>query len=219
MTSPHFNLPKLAKLTLLGLCCSMVVLAFAPQALTQNNGGLVEGDHGDDPVIGSLPIKFMPILDQLFPATDLRFNLPNLPNMPIFGLRSSSRLTDDIITASGQPFGGLNSREDRSILGLARDGLVVVHRDRLSHGQARLTQWVTNEFIGGEIIISTNSGVFTLPITADLIEIPAREIVNQRDFVVFADITISPNPTSGSNPLHLVLSTAGSMVTIVYTAQ
>jgi hypothetical protein len=220
MNAPHSNILKLSKVLVVVIACSVISLAFTSRAITQNSGGgAVEGDHGDNPVIGSLPIKFLPELDVLFGDRGSRAGIPFGFPVPVLGFLSADRLTDEIVTAAGVPFGGVNSVRDDDIFGLARNGLAVVYRNRLASGKLDVKQWLTSEFIGGQIIISTNSGVYTQPIHSDLVKLPLRRIVNQGDVAIYADIEIVPNPNSGSNPLRITVSTYGGLVTIVYTAQ
>jgi|GEM_PF-3931827 hypothetical protein len=222
MNSPQPKLAGPSKLLLLAVVCSAAALVFVPQAHTQGGNSTntsFDGDHGDNPVIGSLPIKFVPELDVLFPAVESSVDFSYMGSLPIFALRSTSQLTDDIITADGLPFGGVNSEEDYSILGLVHNGMVVVYRSRLEQGKLDLSQWVTNDFIGGEVVITTNSGRFRQPITTNVVDLPARNIINQSQLIVYADIKILPNQNSQASPVKIVLSSAGRIVTIVYTAQ
>jgi hypothetical protein len=197
-------------------------LTFVSPAYTSGGGSQSlsgDGDHGDNPVIGSLPIKFVEELNHLFPAPQSSVKFLYKSPLPVFALGSASKLTDDIVTAAGQPFGGVNSRDENSILGLCRDGLAVVYRSRLEEGKLRLGQWVTDEYIGGTVQITTNSGVSTLPITKNSIELPARNIMTQPALIIYAVIVIEPNPNSQAASLKITVNSAGRLVTIGYSVE
>ena len=222
MNSTHSKLIELSKLTLVATACAVTALTFVSPAYT-SGGGFEnfsnEGDHGDNPVIGSLPIKFEEELNYLFPAPQSCVKFPHVSPLPVFALCSESDLTDDILTASGKPFGGVNSIDENSILGLGRDGLVLVYLSRLREGKLRLRQWVTDEYIGGTVTITTNSGTFVLPITQNLIELPARQIVNQPALIVCALIAIEPNPNNQAASLKITVTSAGGLATIDYSVE
>ncbi|MDE0586081.1 MAG: hypothetical protein OSB63_05630 [Planctomycetota bacterium] len=222
MNSYHSKLIKLSKIMLATTACAVIALTFVSPAYTSGGGSQNlsrEGDHGDNPVIGSLPIKFVEELNHLFPAPQSRVKFLYMSPLPVFALCSASKLTDDIVTAAGEPFGGVNSRDENSILGLCRDGLVVVYRSRLEEGKLRLGQWVTDEYIGGTATITTNSGTFTLPITQNLIELPARKIINQPALIIYALIEIEPNPNSQAASLKITVTSTGRFATIDYSVE
>ena len=222
MNSSHSKLIKLSKLMLGTTACAVIALTLVSPAYTSGGGSQNvswENDHGDNPVIGSLPIKFAKELNHLFPAPQSRVKFLYMSPLPVFALCSSSKLPDDIVTAAGQPFGGVNSRDENSILGLCRDGLAVVYRSRLGEGKLRLGQWVTDEYIGGTVTITTNSGTFALPITQNLIELPARKIVNQPALIIYALIAIEPNPNSQAASLKITVTSTGRLATIDYSVE
>ncbi|MDP6963742.1 MAG: hypothetical protein QGF46_06200 [Planctomycetota bacterium] len=219
MTFFHNKISTICKASLLSIAFGTISLFSIQVAATQTGNSMPDGEHGDDPVIGSLPIKEIPQLEQLFPATSVRFEIPVLPNVPVFGLVADSDISQDILSAAGTPFGWVNSFADRNILGISRDAVLVVQRSGLASGKIEGRYWLPDEFIGGYIKIDTNSGIHLLPINDNHIELPIPAIVDQPGFMVYANITISPNPNSNVNPVELLMSIAGSMVTIVYEAQ
>jgi len=222
MNSFQSKLVKLSKLMLATTACAVIALTFVSPAYTSGGGSQSlsgDGDHGDNPVIGSLPIKFAEELNRLFPAPQSSVKSLYRSPLPVFALCSASKLTDDIVTAAGQPFGGVNSRDENSILGLCRDGLAVVYGSRLEEGKLRLNQWVTDEYIGGTVTITTNSGTFALPITQNLIELPARNIVGQPALVIYALIAIEPNPNSQAASLKITVNSTGRLATIGYSVE
>ena len=222
MNSPHSKLIQLSKFTLVATACAVTALTFVSPAYT--SGGSAghasgEGDHGDNPVIGSLPIRFDEELNYLFPAPQSRVKFSYRSPLPVFALCSASKLTDDIVTASGKPFGGVNSRDENNIFGLKRDGLAVVYLSRLEQGKLRLNQWVTDEYIGGTVTITTNSGTVALPITQNLIALPVRKIVNQPALIIYALIAIEPNPSNQAVSLKITVTSIGRLATIGYSVE
>jgi hypothetical protein len=95
----------------------------------------------------------------------------------------------------------------------------VVYRSRLEEGKLRLGQWVTDEYIGGTVQITTNSGASTLPITKNSIELPARNIMAQPALIIYAVIVIEPNPNSQAASLKITVNSAGRLVTIGYSVE
>ncbi|MBC8369869.1 MAG: hypothetical protein H8E25_07710 [Planctomycetes bacterium] len=219
MTLPNSKITNLAKSLAAVALIAVVAISIAPHGHSYSNADSGIDDHNGNPVIGSLPIKFYAELSDMYPA--FRSGLGGSFSLPysVMTLQSSTTLADDIITAAGQPYAIVDSAITPTSIGLVRDGLLIAHRSRLSQRQAVVKQWLTDEFVGGNLIVDTNAGVFNIPITGNSVELPLRQILNQTDLIIYADITIEPNPNSTNGPLNIVVSTGGNMVTIIYTAQ
>jgi hypothetical protein len=202
---------------LAALLGGLSMLAVGNLSGTQDPGesGSNSGDHGDNPVVGSLPIEVDPDLDLMFSGTGQCSGVA--PN-PILGFVGEGSIEALISDAGGVPLGRVNCGTGFSIFGLVNSGFAMIARDDGRRGKLFLEQWLPDEYIGGTITMTSNIGTFTEPITSNRVELPLKFLSNSTALVVDAWISTDVNGDVSSSPdvvsTHIVM--VGESVTVTY---
>jgi hypothetical protein len=200
---------------LVALLSGMSLLATSAMLVSQQgdtqNGGT--GDHGDNPVVGSLPCAVDPDLDLIFGGNAEAVIAPQ----PILGMVGGINLSDQILNADGTPYGLVNRGSGFTIMGLVNDGLITVKRADASKAFMLLQQWLPDAYIGGTISMASTVGNLSRPIANNLIDLPLLLVAAAPGPVVNAAITIE-GPSGAQLPdLTVNISALGNLVTVSYT--
>lgn len=184
---------------------------------TQEPGesGSNSGDHGDNPVVGSLPIEVDPELDLMFSGSG---RISGVGLAPIMGILGGSRIEDQIADAGGVPLGRINRGTGFTILGLVNSGFAMIAREDGRTENLLLEQWLPDEYIGGTITMTSNIGTFTEAIVSNRVELPLKFLSNSTAPVVDAWINTDIIGDLHSSPevisIHVVM--VGESVTVTY---
>lgn len=193
----------------------MFILATTSYLGAQNPGesSSNSGDHGDNPVVGSLPVEVNPDMDLMF-AGDGRCGLPN--PTPILGLLGSAELEEEILDAGGVPRGRINQGSDFSIFGLVHPGFVAFAREEGRTGELSLKQWLNDAYLGGTISMASNVGASSCNIDANLTSLPLKVLCASTAPVVDAWVTVSGGMDSHVDEILIHIVVVGEVVTVSY---
>ncbi len=200
---------------LVALMSGMSLLATSSLLVSQqgnpHDGGV--GDHGDNPVVGSLPCAVSPELDQMFGGSGTSITYPS----PVLGLVGGSNLSGQIVDAFGTPYGMVNSGvpDAFSIFGLLHDGVITVRRFDANKGFMQLQQWVPDEYIGGTIAMVSTIGNPSREITGNVVDLPMQLLAAAPGPAVDGVITIQ-GPNGEAPDLVVHITAVGSFLTITY---
>jgi len=185
-------------------------------------GGLNGGssfDRGDNPVVGSLPCMVDPDLLDMF---WLPFEAPKPPpselvGFPaVLGVIGTPELEDELVDAYGSGNGFVERRHRWACLGLVEDAVVILDRDLVAQGSTELWQYLPVGYVGGNIHISTSSGVEDHPIVGQDVPIPLQAYAAFPE--VFSLITLTLTPPAGSSlePRTIQIELMLGLVSISY---
>lgn len=193
------------------------MLAVGNLSGTQDPGesGSNSGEHGDNPVVGSLPVEIDPDLDLMYTGSG---RVTGAAPGPVLGIIGGDCIENLIADAGGVPLGRINRGTGFTILGLVNSGFAMIARDDGRREKLFLEQWLPDEYIGGTITMTSNIGTFTETIVANRVELPLRFLSNSTAPVVDAwistdiigDIHSSPDVIS----VHVLM--VGESVTVTY---
>lgn len=203
--------PKLFAVLLGGL--SIFVVGTFSGASEPGESGSNGDDHGDNPVVGSLPIEIAEELDFMF-ANEGRLSGPLL--MPTLGIIGNADLGSSILDAGGVPNGQVNRLKGYNIFSLHHDGFMVIPSTEARLGKMELAQWLPNEYIGGEISMSSNIGTFFTPIDVNLTQLPLKNLCSSNAPIVDAMFTILPANDSALSPIRVHVIVVGETVTLTF---
>jgi len=202
---------KPGRLTL--LLGALSILAICTIMSAQQPGGSGSGDHGDNPVVGSLPIEVNPELDLMF-GEDSRAGTVGATD-PMLALVGGADLEDCILDAFGSPNGYVNHGSGFSILGLRNSGTVVLNRENLRTEQIILSQWYPGEFFGGSLTMVSNVGTFNSSIEGEAKIMPLKFLATSPAPIVDALITAKgAGIISRTTTVHVLI--VGEVVTLTY---
>ena len=200
---------------LVALMAGMSLLATSAMLVSQegdsHSGGT--GDHGDNPVVGSLPCLVDPELDLMFGGNATSGMFPTAT----LGLTGSTALSSQVLDADGVPFGLVNRGGFGifTIFGLVNNGSVTVSRLDASKGFMQLRQWVPDSYIGGTISMASTVGNPSRTIAGNVIELPMIMVASAPGPFVDARITIkSPNSTMPN--LVVYITAVGDLLSVTY---
>ena len=199
---------------LVALLGGMSLLATSPMLVSQQggarNGGT--GDHGDNPVVGSLPCAIDPDLDLIFGGNAEAIIAPQ----PILGMVGGVNLSNQILDADGTPYGQVNRGSGFTIMGLVNDGFISVSRSDAAKAFMLLEQWLPDAYIGGTISMASTIGNPSRTINNNLIDLPMLMVAAAPGPVVNAVITIE-GPSLMQPVLTVNISAVGNLLTVSYT--
>lgn len=197
---------------LLGALSILTVCTFIG-AQQPGGTGVDDGDHGDNPVVGSLPIEVDTELNAMF-GEDLRPGVIHT-NAPILAVVGSTELEGNILDAFGFPNGRVNTFGGFSILGLQQAGTIVLNRGDCRSGKVSLEQWFPEEFWGGRLSMASNFGFFSATIGDGSKELPLSFLATSPGLFVDALITAQGSGNmGGTTTVHVVIT--GEVVTVNY---
>ena len=200
---------------LTGLLGALSILTVCTFMSAQQPGGTGsgDGDHGDNPVVGSLPIEVDTELDAMF-GEDPRVGVVHA-NAPILAVVGGAELERMILDAFGTPNGLVNRGGDFTILGLRNTGTILVNRNDCRSQAVCLKQWFPDEYLGGRVTMVSNIGTFGSSIEAEAKELPLKFLATSPAPIVDALITATSAGTMGATTtVHVVI--VGEVVTINY---
>ncbi len=171
------------------------------------------GDHGDNPVVGSLPVEVNPDMNLMF-VSDGRCGLPN--PTPTLGLLGSTDLEEDILDAGGVPRGCINQGSDFDIFGLVHPGFVAFAREDGRNGELILKQWLSDDYLSGTISMVSNVGSSSCNIDFNLTNLPLKSLCASAAPVVDAWITVSGGMDSHVREILVHIVVVGEVVTVSY---
>ena len=208
------TIPKQKSGLLTGLLGGLSILAICTFMGAQQPGGAgSDGDHGDNPVVGSLPIEVDTELNMMF-GEDTRPGVIHSSD-PILALIGGASLEGNILDASGTPNGRVNGSGEFTILGLRNAGTLVLNRGDFRNVKVRLKQWFPQEYLGGRLTMVSNIGTFSSAITSDRKEFPLAFLANSPAPIVDALITAQGAGTMGDAiTVHVVI--IGEVLTVNY---
>jgi hypothetical protein len=199
---------------LVALLGGMSLLATSSALVSQqgdsHNGGT--GDHGDNPVVGSLPCAIDPDLDLIFGGNGTALIAPQ----PILGMVGGINLSDQIHNADGTPNGLVNRGSGFTTMALVNDGFITVSRADASKAFMLLQQWLPDAYIGGTISMASTIGNPSRTISNNVIDLPLLMIAAAPGPVINGVITIS-GPSAMQPVLTVNVSAVGNLVTVTYT--
>lgn len=141
------------------------VLALAPLAPSvdgYNNGN----NRGDNPVVGSLPCQVndprMYYAMYPFLGSGCGYNLSGTP--PTFTLMGEPDLGGAVLTAEGDPYGGLNAPSSWTCFSLSTNSTVVLNRYAVACGRVTAWEWVPPGYVGGHMVVQGPSESSIVPI-------------------------------------------------------
>lgn len=207
-TNLNQKLKPVAFTVLLGCMSMLAIDAQSPGESASNNG-----EHGDNPVVGSLPVEVSPDLDLMF-AEEGRATFPFTEAM--LGLVGDADLEHDILDAGGVPTGRINKGGAYDVFGLVRSGHVTFPREEGRKDLISTRLWVPSDFIGGEIVMNSTVGLMETEIVGNLTRLPVRFLCNSISPVVDAWLTITPHRDSTMEPLSVHVSIVGETVKVTY---
>ncbi|MGB0953228.1 MAG: hypothetical protein ACPG31_08370 [Planctomycetota bacterium] len=202
---------RLKPVLLTVLLGGLSILALDAQSPGESNPH--SGEHGDNPVVGSLPVEVSPDLDMMFIDAG-RANFPY--NDAMLGFIGDADLDGDILTAGGVPTGQINRGSNFDVFGISHSGYVVFPREdgRLESITSKL--WLPDEFLGGHIVMNSNVGSLDTVIDESLTRMPLRMLCNSISPVVDAWIIATPDRDSTAAPISVHVVIVGEIVTVTY---
>lgn len=193
---------------LLGGLSMLALDAQSPGESSANNG-----DHGDNPVVGSLPVEILPDLDLMF-VDEGRSTF--VYNEAMLGFVGDDDLDSDILDAGGVPTGRINRGSSYNVFGMSQAGFVVYPREEGRKDLVSGRLWLPDDFVGGTIIMNSNVGVMETSIVTNMTRLPLRFLCNSIAPVVDAWITVSPDRDSTATPITVHVTIVGETVTVTY---
>lgn len=199
---------------LTGLLGGLSILAICTFISAQQPGGAgSDGDHGDNPVVGSLPIEVDSELDMMF-GEDTRPGVIRT-NEPILALVGGMPLEGEILDAFGTPNGRVNAGDGFTILGLHKTGTLLVDRGDCRNGKINLEQWFPDGYLGGRLTMVSNIGSFSSAIEGARKDFPLKFLATSPAPIVDALITAQGAGNMGESvTVHIVI--VGEVVTVNY---
>lgn len=198
---------------LAGLLGALSILTVCTFMSAQQPGGTGDGDHGDNPVVGSLPIEIDTELDAMF-GEDSGVGVIHASD-PILAVIGGPELESLILDAFGAPSGYVNRNGGFTILGLRNTGTILVDRDDTRTGAVCLKQWFPEEYLGGRVTMVSNIGTFSSTIEKEAKDLPLKFLATSPAPIVDALITATGAGTMGATTtVHVVI--VGEVVTINY---
>jgi hypothetical protein len=189
----------------------MSLLATSPLLVSQQGGDTYTGeDHGDNPVVGSLPCEVAPDLDLIFGGTAPA-------RQSILGLLGGTALESQILDAVGTPYGLVNRPGGTpfTIFGLVHDGSMTLKRSDAAKALMLLQLWLPDEYLGGSVTMTSSVGSPTRTITSNLVDLPLMMLAAAPGPV--ADARIVMRSASGAVPARVVyISVVGNLLTVSY---
>lgn len=198
---------------LVALLGGMSLLATSNLLVSQQGDTRTGGDHGDNPVVGSLPCYVEPELDLMFGgnATSAMFPVSTL------AMVGSTDLSGQILDADGVPYGLVNrgGLGMFTILGLVNPGSITVSRSDAAKAYMQLRQWVPDAYLGGSISMVSNIGNPSRTILGNDVDLPITMIASAPGPLADARITIS-GPAGNEPALVVYISAVGDLLTVTY---
>lgn len=198
---------------LVALLGGMSLLATSNMLVSQQGDSRTGGDHGDNPVVGSLPCYVEPELDLMFGgnATSGMFPVSTL------AMLGGTDLSAQIFNADGVPYGLVNRGGLGMFtkLGLVNSGSITVNRSDATKGFMQLRQWVPDAYIGGTISMVSSIGNPSRTILDNDLDLPLMMMAAAPGPVADARVTIK-GPTGEEDTLVVFISVVGSLVTVTY---
>lgn len=199
---------------LVALLGGMSLLATSNMLVSQQGDSRTGGDdHGDNPVVGSLPCYVEPELDLMFGGNSTSAMFPSATLAMVGG----TDLSNQIFDADGVPYGLVN-RGGFGLFtkfGLVNPGTMTIGRSDAIKGFMQLRQWVPDSYIGGSISMVSSIGCPSRAIIGNDIELPLMIIAAAPG--PFADARITIKSPSGSQPnLVVYISVVGELLTVSY---
>ncbi len=196
---------------LVALLGGMSLLATSNMLVSQQGDSRTGGDdHGDNPVVGSLPCYVEPELDLMFGgnATSAMFPVPTL------AMIGGTDLSDQIFNADGVPCGLVNRGGLGMFtkLGLVNSGSITVTRSDALKGFMQLRQWLPDAYNGGTISMVSSIGNPSRTVLSNDFELPIQMIAAAPGPFVDARITIK-GPSATERTLVIYISAVGDLLT------
>jgi|FLOH01.1.fsa_nt_gi hypothetical protein len=193
----------------------MFLLATSPLLISSQgnveNGGT--GDHGDNPVVGSLPCAINPELDLMFGAGSSGNSL-----VAVLGMLGGQDLSNQILDANGTPYGMLNRGGLYTTVGLVHDGFIQVARADARKAFMWLQQWLPNDYLGGTATLTSTIGNNSRSITTNVINLPLMMIAASPAPVANGVVRIQ-SVNNVAPVLVINISAVGNLVTVSYTPE
>ncbi|MFK5955727.1 MAG: hypothetical protein QM477_04685 [Planctomycetota bacterium] len=208
-----FQNQKPGRLTMLLGALSILAICTMMSAQQPGDDGTNTGDHGDNPVVGSLPIEVDTELDLMF-GEDTRVGSVHA-TAPMLALIGGTDLEESILDASGSPNGRVNSDSRFTILGLRNSGTIVLDRDDFRNEKIILSQWFSGEYFGGRLTMASNVGTFSSSIEGEAKVMPMKFLATS--LAPFVDALITAEGAGIMSPtttIHVVI--VGEVVTLTY---
>lgn len=197
---------------LAALLGGMFLLATTPLLISSQgsveNGGT--GDHGDNPVVGSLPCVINPDLDLMFGGGSSVASL-----VPVLGMLGGPDLSSQILDANGTPYGFVNRSGLYTAVGLAHDGFICVSRSDARKAFMWLQQWLPNDYLGGTATLNSTVGNSSRSITANVVNLPLMLIAASPSPVSNGVVTIQ-SVNNVAPDLVINISAVGNLLTVSY---
>lgn len=196
-----------------GLLGTLSILTVCTFVSAQQPDGTGDGDHGDNPVVGSLPIEVDTELDAMF-GEDARAGVIHACE-PILAVVCGTELEGRILDAFGFPNGRVNRNGGFTILGMQHTGTVLLNRNDFRAEKISVKQWFPAEYLGGSLTMVSNIGTFSSSIGEGAREIPLKFLAASPTPIVDALITARGAGTmGGTTTIHVVI--VGEVVTVNY---
>lgn len=171
------------------------------------------GEHGDNPVVGSLPVEVTPDLDWMF----LEGTQPGTAfAKPILGLVGDADLDSEILDASGVPTGLINRGSGFNVFGMEHSGFVTFPRGEGRKENITSKMWLPDAYIGGTIVMHSNVGDMESSLVNNLTRLPLRYLCTSIGPVVDAWFTLIPHRDSNADALGVHVVIVGETVTVTY---
>jgi hypothetical protein len=199
---------------LVALLGGMSLLATSNMLVSQQGDSRTgDGDHGDNPVVGSLPCYVEPELDLMFGGNAASAMFP----VPTLAMVGSTDLSNQIFDADGVPYGLVNrgGLGMFTILGLENPGTITVSRSDAAKAYMQLRQWVPDAYIGGSITMVSSIGNPSRMVIGNNVDLPITMIAGAPGPLADARITIK-GPTSNEPSLVIYISAVGDLLTVTY---
>ncbi|MDA0667276.1 MAG: hypothetical protein O3A95_03695 [Planctomycetota bacterium] len=192
---------------------SILVVSTLMSAQQPGGAGSGDGDHGDNPVVGSLPIEVDTELDAMF-GEDSHVGVISTGD-PILAVVGGAELEGSILDAYGSPNGRVNRFGEFTILGLQHTGTVLLNRNDCRTEKLSLKHWFPEEYLGGSLTMVSNLGTFSSLIGEGAAGLPLKFLATSPAPIVDALITARGAGTmGGTTTVHVVI--VGEVVTVNY---
>lgn len=206
------TLKKNAAPALLATLALGVTMLVTPPALVSQQGETTSGEHGDNPVVGSLPCEVAPELDVLFGGAPGGTNYTQVT----LGLLGGSDLDSRIVDASGVPNGMLNRASRFTVFGLKDNGVLTLKRQDAFKLLVLLQAWLPDHFLGGTVSMISTIGNHSREIQQNKIDLPLGSLAAAPGAVVDARITIEPREQD-LDSVVVYMSVVGDFIFISFT--
>lgn len=202
---------RLKPVMLTVLLGGLSILALDAQSPGQSSAR--DGEHGDNPVVGSLPVEISPDLDMMF----IDSGCANFPyNDAMLGFIGDADLAGDLLDAGGIPTGQINRGAGFNVFGVTQTGYATFPREEGRKDRITSSLWLPEEFFGGHIVMTSNVGFLDTVIDENLTRMPLRMLCNSVSPVVDAWIVATPDRDSTAEPITVHVIIVGEMVTVSY---